>query len=81
MVEQVASLIRILFKNDARSARSAWDALKRRTERSHGVVRKGGLEPSRYCYRQPLKLDDLPLTPTDAYPPDGSWTEVDSTAR
>jgi len=24
------------------------------------VVRKGGLEPARYCYRQPLKLVDLP---------------------
>ena len=23
------------------------------------VMRKGGLEPPRYCYRQPLKLDDL----------------------
>jgi hypothetical protein len=23
------------------------------------LVRKGGLEPARYCYRQPLKLDDL----------------------
>ena len=22
-------------------------------------MRKGGLEPPRYCYRQPLKLDDL----------------------
>jgi hypothetical protein len=24
------------------------------------VVRKGGLEPPRYCYRQPLKLAELP---------------------
>ncbi len=23
------------------------------------MVRKGGLEPPRYCYRQPLKLGDL----------------------
>jgi len=23
------------------------------------MVRKGGLEPPRYCYRQPLKLVDL----------------------
>src|SRR5262245_45732449 len=24
------------------------------------MVRKGGLEPPRYCYRQPFKLDNLP---------------------
>ena len=27
------------------------------------VVRKGGLEPPRYCYRQPLKLVRLPIPP------------------
>src|ERR671919_2577948 len=27
-----------------------------KAERSEGLVRKGGLEPPRYCYRQPLKL-------------------------
>jgi hypothetical protein len=26
-------------------------------------VRKGGLEPPRYCYRQPLKLVRLPIPP------------------
>ena len=29
------------------------------TAESLNVVRKGGLEPPRYCYRQPLKLVDL----------------------
>ena len=28
-------------------------------QRASRVVRKGGLEPPRYCYRQPLKLVDL----------------------
>ena len=32
------------------------DVLERQIERSEDVVRKGGLEPPRYCYRQPLKL-------------------------
>src|SRR6187401_2668611 len=32
-------------------------ALRRR------LVRKGGLEPPRYCYRQPLKLVRLPIPP------------------
>ena len=27
------------------------------------MVRKKGLEPSRYCYRQPLKLVRLPIPP------------------
>ena len=27
------------------------------------MVRKGGLEPPRYCYRQPLKLVRLPIPP------------------
>src|SRR5437763_16211932 len=27
------------------------------------LVRKGGLEPPRYCYRQPLKLVRLPIPP------------------
>ncbi len=27
------------------------------------VVRKGGFEPPRYCYRQPLKLVRLPVPP------------------
>ena len=27
------------------------------------VVRKGGFEPPRYCYRQPLKLVRLPIPP------------------
>ena len=27
------------------------------------MVRKGGLEPPRYCYRQPLKLVRLPVPP------------------
>jgi hypothetical protein len=27
------------------------------------VVRKGGLEPPRYCYRQPLKLAEVHTTP------------------
>ena len=26
-------------------------------------MRKGGLEPPRYCYRQPLKLVRLPIPP------------------
>ena len=28
-------------------------------EQAHRVVRKGGLEPLRYCYRQPLNLSDI----------------------
>ena len=27
------------------------------------LVRKGGFEPPRYCYRQPLKLVRLPVPP------------------
>ena len=27
------------------------------------MVRKGGFEPPRYCYRQPLKLVRLPVSP------------------
>jgi hypothetical protein len=30
---------------------------------NHKLVRKGGLEPPRYCYRQPLKLVRLPIPP------------------
>ena len=37
------------------------------------LVRKGGLEPPRYCYRQPLKLvrlpSDLPVPPTNLRSP------------
>ena len=39
------------------------DALRRQTEWNEGLVRKGGLEPPRYCYRQPLKLVRLPIPP------------------
>src|SRR4029450_1869785 len=39
------------------------DAQRRQTERSDGLVRKGGLEPPRYCYRQPLQLVRLPIPP------------------
>jgi len=35
------------------------DAVRRETERSEGLVRKGGLEPPRSCDRQPLKLGNL----------------------
>src|SRR5687767_9194630 len=31
--------------------------------RERRLVRKGGLEPPRYCYRQPLKLVRLPIPP------------------
>ena len=31
--------------------------------RDSKLVRKGGLEPPRYCYRQPLKLVRLPIPP------------------
>src|SRR5688572_15002199 len=34
-----------------------------RERRPNRVVRKGGLEPPRYCYRQPLKLVRLPIPP------------------
>src|SRR5690242_21738844 len=42
----------------------AEDPLERQ-ERAEGewMVRKGGLEPPRYCYRQPLKLVRLPIPP------------------
>src|SRR5689334_7022758 len=33
------------------------------------LVRKRGLEPPRYCYRQPLKLVRLPIPPL----PRGGW--------
>src|SRR3954469_21537317 len=32
-------------------------------KRERRLVRKKGLEPSRYCYRQPLKLVRLPIPP------------------
>jgi len=35
-----------------------------------GLVRKGGFEPPRYCYRQPLKLVRLPIPPR---PQEGSF--------
>src|SRR4029453_3298988 len=31
------------------------------------LVRKGGFEPPRYCYRQPLKLVRLPVPPLPQY--------------
>src|SRR5688572_10342614 len=34
-----------------------------RERRPNRVVRKGGLEPPRYCYRQTLKLVRLPIPP------------------
>ncbi len=34
-----------------------------RPEELKNLVRKGGLEPPRYCYRQPLKLVRLPIPP------------------
>jgi len=34
-------------------------ATREAAKRPNRVVRKGGLEPPRYCYRQPLKLVDL----------------------
>src|SRR6476661_4813424 len=43
------------------------------------LVRKRGLEPPRYCYRQPLKLVRLPIPPLPrgersvAYFADGAW--------
>src|SRR4030095_121586 len=37
-------------------------ALRSEPEASR-MVRKGGLEPPRYCYRQPLKLVRLPIPP------------------
>jgi hypothetical protein len=42
------------------SGRVTEDVLERH---AGGVVRKGGLEPPRYCYRQPLKLVRLPIPP------------------
>jgi hypothetical protein len=42
------------------SGRVTEDVLERHAV---GVVRKGGLEPPRYCYRQPLKLVRLPIPP------------------
>src|SRR6187431_2972807 len=35
------------------------------------LVRKGGLEPPRYCYRQPLKLVRLPIPPLPRGGPTG----------
>src|SRR5262245_18896689 len=35
----------------------------RREAKPNRVVRKGGFEPPRYCYRQPLKLVRLPVPP------------------
>ena len=37
-------------------------AREKRSEK-YVMVRKGGLEPPRYCYRQPLKLVRLPIPP------------------
>ena len=41
----------------------AWTAEKARRYRLNVMVRKRGLEPLRYCYRQPLKLVRLPFPP------------------
>ena len=37
------------------SPKASWKASR--------MVRKGGFEPPRYCYRQPLKLVRLPVPP------------------
>jgi hypothetical protein len=43
------------------SAKATADNL--RVNRERRLVRKGGFEPPRYCYRQPLKLVRLPVSP------------------
>src|SRR6185436_11723468 len=39
------------------------DILTHQIERQREMVRKKGLEPSRCCHRQPLKLVRLPIPP------------------
>src|SRR6187551_1301265 len=40
------------------------------------LVRKGGLKPPRYCYRQPLKLVRLPIPPLPRGGPTGMPSTV-----
>ena len=61
------------FDSRLRRSLRAFDVWMARHERACGspvgelrasrMVRKKGLEPSRYCYRQPLKLVRLPIPP------------------
>src|SRR5215510_3162127 len=46
-----------------RTARKEFDLDPCAYSGERSLVRKKGLEPSRYCYRQPLKLVRLPIPP------------------
>ena len=61
---RLAKALRLASLAQGTTRRGPLQGLPRaRPEGPSRVVRKGGLEPPRYCYRQPLKLVRLPIPP------------------